>query len=135
MHLDVYAGVTIKTKTCPVGHLKPVCTPTLHLLVTASQILAGSHKPPTVEGDLQQTSRLLLAANKGAHTKTEYLQTFIFNLRRTAGKAFKYSICFQKLSKYYNLGLGFENLVEKPSSSLVLAGELGGREGGERTFA
>ena len=25
MHLDVYAGVTIKTKTCPVGHLKPVC--------------------------------------------------------------------------------------------------------------
>ena len=26
MHLDVYAGVTIKTKMCPVGHLKPVCT-------------------------------------------------------------------------------------------------------------
>jgi len=25
MHLDVYAGVTMKTKTCPVGHLKPVC--------------------------------------------------------------------------------------------------------------
>ena len=22
---DVYAGVTIKTQTCPVGHLKPVC--------------------------------------------------------------------------------------------------------------
>ena len=26
MHFDVYAGVTIKTKTCPIGHLKPVCS-------------------------------------------------------------------------------------------------------------
>ena len=26
MHLDVYAGVTIKTETRPVGHLKPVCS-------------------------------------------------------------------------------------------------------------
>ena len=25
MHLNVYAGVTIKTKTCPIGHLKTVC--------------------------------------------------------------------------------------------------------------
>ena len=26
MHLNVYAGNTIKTKICPVGHLKPVCS-------------------------------------------------------------------------------------------------------------
>ena len=31
MHLDVYAGVTIKTKTCPIGHLKPVCSATVSI--------------------------------------------------------------------------------------------------------